>query len=131
MKLFSVIAFAFANMLSVLPAHADGLPSGQVVDLHEVLIDHIDDATLLRFRFVAPAISRDGGSVDAEQATQDMAFLCEQVALPYMQEHSLAGDQIIISLSDQETEFGQPAPDATQFFEAFTPQKANCIWEMF
>ena len=39
--------------------------------------------------------------------------------------------QIVISLSDRPVPFGEAAPDATQFFEAFALQDGTCIWEMF
>jgi hypothetical protein len=39
--------------------------------------------------------------------------------------------QVIISLSDTAVPFGESAPEATQFFEAFAIRDGACIWEMF
>tara|TARA_R110002094_G_scaffold5796_1_gene14664 strand:+ start:169 stop:549 length:381 start_codon:yes stop_codon:yes gene_type:complete len=118
-----------ALMLAASPALASDLPSGQAVTLQEVLVDQLGEETWLRFRFIAPDISRDGGTIDYETAADDMAFLCEQTALPYMAEYALQGDIIVVSLADRATEFGQPDPDATQFFEAYRPVDNACIWE--
>lgn len=118
-----------ALMLAASPALASDLPSGQDVTLQEVLVDQLGDEVWLRFRFVAPAISRNGGTVDYEAAANDMVVLCEHTALPYMAEYALEGDVIVISLADRATEFGQADPDATQFFEAFRPVDNACIWE--
>ncbi len=111
------------------PAWAVDVPSGQEVVLQEVLVDTVGAETWLRFRFVAPLISRDSAGIDMETATQDMAHLCTNLALPYIAEYALEGEMIVISLSDRETEFGTADPDATQFFEAYRPVDNICIWE--
>ena len=119
-----------AGVISVAaPALAVEVPSGQPVELHEVLVDDMGDATWLRFRFIAPQIAREGGTIDYEKAEPDMAFLCETLALPYIDEYKLDGQMIVISLADRVTEFGQADPDATQFFEAYRPVDNSCIWE--
>ena len=115
--------------LAASPALATDLPSGQTVELQEVLVDQLGEETWLRFRFIAPDISRNGGTIDHETAADDMALLCEQTALPYMAEYALEGDMIVVSLADRATEFAQPDPDATQFFEAYRPVDNACIWE--
>ena len=103
------------------------VPSGQPVDLQEVLIDDLGAETWLRFRFIAPQITRE--ALDAETAAQDMMHLCQNLALVYMTDFELEGDVIVVSLSDRPTEFGQADPDATQVFEAFRPEGGTCIWE--
>lgn len=111
------------------PAFAQDVPSGQPVELHEVLVDEVGTETWLRFRFVAPQIAREGGSITYVDAEPDMQHLCDKLALPYIDQYALSGDVIVISLSDRPTEFGQADPDATQFFDAYRPDGASCIWE--
>jgi hypothetical protein len=107
------------------------VPSGQAVQLHEVLLDEAPGALWARFRFVAPAISRDGGTVDFGQAGLDMDHLCAALVLDYLKAHSITPARVVISLSDRKVEFGAPAPDATQFFEAYRLEDGACIWEEF
>jgi hypothetical protein len=111
------------------PASAMDVPSGQPVALQEVLVDQLGDETWLRFRFVAPQIRAGDAGLDYETVADDMAHLCTTTALPYMAEYALAGDVIVVSLADSETEFGQADPDVTQFFEAYRPVDNICIWE--
>lgn len=120
---------ATALILAAVPALAVDVPSGQPVDLQEVLIDEVGTETWLRFRFVAPQISRENNGVDYETSALDMGHLCEALALPYIDEYVLNGDVIVISLADRPTEFGASDPDATQFFEAYRVQDNTCIWE--
>ena len=121
--------FAFVMLASA--AQAQDVPSGQVVALHEVLIDEVNTQSWLRFRFVAPQIARTDGDITYAQAAPDMEHLCQSTALPYMIEYDLSADMIIISLSDQITEFGATNPEATQFFDAFRVENETCIWEAF
>ncbi|MEM7520230.1 MAG: DUF6497 family protein [Pseudomonadota bacterium] len=118
-------------LLSAAPTHALDVPSGQPVDLHEVLIDEVGPQTYLRFRFIAPDIATDDAALDVEATTLDMQHLCETFALDYMTQYALSGDTIVISLADKPTAFGVPDPDATQYFEVFTPVDTFCIWEEF
>lgn len=107
------------------------VPSGQTVTLTEVLIDDAPGETWLRFRFLAPEIARDGGRIDAVTAGTDMDHLCAHLALPYMEAQNLTAARIVVSLMDREVPFGLADPDATQFFEAYRPDGARCIWEEF
>ncbi|NNK16137.1 MAG: hypothetical protein HKP51_04445 [Sulfitobacter sp.] len=118
-----------AVILAASPALAIDVPSGQPVELQEVLVDEIGTETWLRFRFIAPEITRDGGAVHYETAAFDMTHLCDVLALSYIDQYALTGDVIVISLSDRATEFGTADPDATQFFEAYRPVDNVCIWE--
>lgn len=120
---------ALALTLAATPALAIDVPSGQPVELREVLVDDLGDEVWLRFRFIAPEIAREGGSITYATAEPDFMHLCETLALPYIAEYALSGDVIVISLADRDTEFGLPDPDATQFFEAFRPVDNTCIWE--
>lgn len=118
-----------ALFLTATPALAIDVPSGQPMELQEVLVDDLGTETWLRFRFVAPEIAREGGSVTYATAEPDFMHLCETLALPYITEFALEGDVIVISLADRPTEFGTADREATQFFEAFRPVDNTCIWE--
>ena len=118
----------------VFPAAAQtavAVPSGQPVTLSEVLIDDAPGEVWARFRFVAPEISRDKALVDYDTAAGDIAYLCQNLAIPYLELHGLNAARIVISLSDRALEFGASDPDATQFFEAFRQENDLCIWEEF
>ena len=112
-------------------ARAQGLPSGLQVALQEVIVEEVSGQTVARFRFLAPAIARSGGTVRFADAEPDMARLCETVALPYVSENAIPARKVVISLADRQVEFGDADPDATQFFEAFRLENGACIWEGF
>lgn len=115
-------------VILAVPVAAQTVPSGQPVTLQEVLIDAVGTESWLRFRYIAPEITRDA-SADPEITFTDMTHLCEAEALPYIADFDLSGDVIVISLADRATEFGIADPEATQFFEAFRVQDDACIWE--
>lgn len=120
---------ALAFILAATTAQAVDVPSGQPVELQEVLVDQVSGETWLRFRFIAPQIARNTGAIDSVQAGPDMAFLCDTVAAPYIAQYELTGDVIVISMSDRRAEFGAADPDMTQFFELFRLNNNTCIWE--
>ncbi len=103
------------------------VPSGQKVTFHEEIVD--SDGQVVRFRFVAPAIARDGGEIGFAEAEPDIIHLCEHYALPRLADMMPIPAQIIISLSDRPVEFGYRDSQATQFFEAFTSENGLCVWE--
>ncbi|MGB5558411.1 MAG: DUF6497 family protein [Paracoccaceae bacterium] len=107
------------------------VPSGQPVTFHEVLTDQPGQGLAYRFRFVAPDIARDKGQADFELIGRDMEFLCNSYALPRIANGGPVPNQIIISLADRPTVFGEPDPDATQFFEAYSVDGDACMWEPF
>lgn len=108
------------------------VPSGQALSYVDTIHDAAGPAGLtLRFRFLAPAIARDGGTVDPEAAFADMQALCDGFALPRVPATGPRPAQIVITLMDREVPFGAPAPEATQFFEAFVPDGDSCVWEPF
>ena len=111
--------------------HAQEVPSGQPVTLQEVLIDEVNGEEWLRFRFVAPQIARASEGISYDVVSADIEHLCASFALPYMSDFELPSEVVVISFADQETEFGAPNPEATQFFEAFRIQNETCIWEAF
>lgn len=123
-------------LTSALPSRAEELiavPSGQPVTLQDVVMNQPGPEGLTaRFRFLAPEIARQGGSIDFDTASLDMDHLCASYALPRV----LTGTgprpgQIIVSLSDVPVIFGEITPQATQFFEAYAVENGTCIWEQF
>lgn len=108
------------------------VPSGQPVMLHEV-IGNVPgpEGLTLRFRFIAPQIAQDGGNIDYDLASADMQHLCESYVLPRIAEYGPEPKQIIISLADRAVEFGDSAPDVTQFFDAYSYEDGICILEAF
>jgi Family of unknown function (DUF6497) len=108
------------------------VPSGQNI----TYVDTVQgapgpDGLTIRFRFLAPAIARDGGTVLAEAAQADMLALCRTYALPRIASTGPQPAQIVISLSDRPVEFGVGDEGATQFFDAFSIQDGDCILELF
>lgn len=128
-------AIPFALFAQAAPAaDAIAVPSGQPVTLAEVLLDEAPgqpDQTWARFRFLAPQIARGTGTVSYDTAAPDMDHLCGTLALPYLAEHGMTAARVVISLSDREVPFGAQDPEATQFFEAYRPDGAACMWEAF
>lgn len=114
----------------------DGLvvpvPSGQEVTLMDVIWNIPGPEGLAtRFRFLAPAIARDGGTISADQAQADMLALCRDLALKRIADAGQAPAQIIISLSDRPVPFGETVPDATQYFESYALKDGDCVWSLF
>lgn len=106
------------------------VPSGQALYLQESLYEtRADDSRVLRLRYVMPAIAQAPLAYGDLEA--DFPYLCEKMALATLAETDQEVTQVIISLADRETPFGEPAPEATQFFEAFRVEDGACIWEGF
>lgn len=108
------------------------VPSGQPITYVETIPDAQGaDGLTYRFRFLAPDIAREGGKISSDVAQEDMKTLCETFALSHLTGTGPQVAQIIISLSDRPIPFGEPDPDATQYFEAFHPEGDACIWDGF
>lgn len=108
------------------------VPSGQAIRFLDVIrSDPGPEGLALRFRFVAPDIAREGGTVEADAAHADMLALCTDYALPRLPAPGPVPTQIIIVLSDREVPFGETLPEATQYFEAYSLADGTCIWEPF
>lgn len=102
------------------------VPSGLAVHWQDTIQNERSAAGLAyRFRFVAP------GLVDSTDATEDMEALCNSFALPRLPATGPMPEQVIISISDRPVEFGETAPEVTQFFEAFRIEDGRCVWELF
>ncbi|MEX0286718.1 MAG: DUF6497 family protein [Paracoccaceae bacterium] len=130
MRLYYALAISTAVAC---PAWAETVkvPSGIEVTLQEVLQDTMMEDLWLRFRYVAPRIGKDAGSVTYDVALLDIDWLCEQQAVPYIQHYELDPHRVVVSMADRELEFGTSDPDATQFFGAYRLEKDRCIWEEF
>lgn len=127
----AAIIFVANSAGSTVAMDTIAVPSGQDVTLQEVLIDEQLGAPLVRFRFLAPAIARETGSVAPAAAAQDMDHLCDTFAVPYLETFGLTVDRVVISFADQDTPFGASNPLATQFFEAYSVSEGGCMWEEF
>ncbi|WP_395539435.1 DUF6497 family protein [Neotabrizicola sp. sgz301269] len=107
---------------------AVAVPSGRAVTLLDVIMNAPGvEGAAARFRFIVPDLK--AGEADAW--ADDMLALCQDYALPRVRDNVPAPSQIIISLSDRAVPFGEAAPEAVQFFEAYAPKGDACIWEMF
>ena len=108
------------------------VPSGQVVTLMDVIRDTAGpDGLTMRFRFLAPGVARDGGTVDAETAGRDMDALCQDYALPKIANTGPQPAQIVISMSDRDLPFGETHPEATQLFNSYSIADGLCVWDVF
>ncbi len=105
------------------------VPSGQPVHLSDVLLDNNPGELWLRFRFIAPKIGATVGRIGYDVASEDMEHLCQTLAVAYVAQHGLDPAMVVISLADRPIEFGDAAPDATQFFEAYRLDQSQCVWE--
>ncbi len=106
------------------------VPSGQPVEFYEVIRDVRGARGLAwRFRFVAPEIARNSGSINFETAARDMDHLCERFAIPRLPLMGPRPREVVISFSDRPLEFGEANPEITQFFEAYRIEDETCVWE--
>ncbi|WP_282127837.1 DUF6497 family protein [Roseobacter litoralis] len=110
-------------------ASVQDVPSGQVIDLFEVLIDQVGEEAWLRFRFLAPGIGRNEFDLSFAQVEGDFEHLCNTVALPYMQQFALDTDVISIAMMNRPLEFGESDAQATQYLEAFRVVDGACAWK--
>lgn len=102
------------------------VPSGRAVTFLDVIGNAPGaEGSTARFRFVAPGLKAGDDWVD------DMQALCDSYALPRVQGNVPEPQQIVISLADRAVPFGEAAPEAVQFFEAYALKNGACIWEVF
>lgn len=129
---FLVLVQAVAPDVPLPPAgETVAVPSGQEVQFVEVVRDAAGaEGLTYRFRFLAPGIG-PGGGVAFETAVDDMQALCDLFAVPRLAAIGPVPRQVVISLADRPVAFGEPAPEAVQFFEAYAVDGGVCIWEEF
>jgi hypothetical protein len=121
-------SFLSVLMLAAAPAVAAQdvtVPSGQPLSLLEVRLE--EAPVLARFRFLAPDLDARG----FEAVADDFAVLCADLALPALAASDVTVDKLVISMSAKDVPFGEVAPDVTQFFEVFSIENGDCIWEAF
>ena len=126
-------AYLLAGVLAGSSAVAGEIevPSGISVTRQEVLHDMLMGELWLRFRYVAPRIGKDAGTVTFDVAAIDIDYLCDQDAVPHVLANDLDPARIVVSMSDRPLEFGATDPAATQFFGAYRLEEGRCIWEEF
>ncbi|MCL7464992.1 DUF6497 family protein [Phaeovulum sp. NW3] len=125
------LAVLVALGLPVMARAADQivLPSGQAVAWVETVRDAAGPMGLtLRFRFLAPQIGA-AGNISAEEALEDMAYLCDSFVLPRLPDLGPQPAEVVISLSDRALDFGATDPEAVQYFEAFRIADGACELE--
>jgi hypothetical protein len=105
------------------------VPSGQPVTFLEMLWDRPGNGLVYRFRFIAPEIGEEGREYEDVEA--DMQYLCETFALDRIAQTGPKPNQIVISLGQSETEFGEANPDVIQYFEAYRVEDGTCMLEFF
>jgi hypothetical protein len=102
------------------------VPSGREVQALDVITNAPGPAgATARFRFVVPGLNA------AEDTSADMQAICDDYSLPRIEGMVPAPQQIVIVFADRAVPFGEAAPEAVQFFEAFSVQDGACIWEVF
>lgn len=111
---------------------AIAVPSGQAVTLLDIIWNSMGpEGPAPRFRFLAPAIARDGGSIDFDLAEADLQHLCEGFALAQLAQRGVVAPLVLLTLADRVVEFGVPDPEATQYVGAFRIEGTTCISEIF
>ncbi len=110
---------------SLLAAQHIPVPSGAAVYHQETLLDKRDTPAALRFRYVQLDLAQDA---DFFTVSEDLFALCQTHAVPNMGDNGAEVGQIIVSLANEETIFGETRPDVVQMFEVFTYTKGQCAW---
>lgn len=84
-----------------------------------------------RFRFLAPQIG-GAGALSPDVALLDMVALCETFVAPRLPSGGAPQpEQVVLSLSDRIVPLGEAAPEAVQYFEAYSVSDGVCEWEFF
>jgi hypothetical protein len=108
------------------------VPSGQGVTLLDIIWNSEGpEGVTPRFRFLAPAIARSGGSVSYELAEMDLQHLCDEFVLAALGENGPLPATVLLTLADRAIEFGVSDPDSTQYTEMFRLDGTTCIREVF
>ncbi len=101
------------------------VPSGAPTYLFETLHDTVTEPHSLRFRYVQQSLSQDS---DFAIVADDLFALCQNHAAPNLGKNGADVGQIIVSIADRETIFGETRPDVTQIFEVFSIEDGQCAW---
>ena len=104
---------------------AVSVPSGREGQFLDVITNAPGPAgATARFRFVVPDLTAD------DDASADMEGLCNSYAMPRIGGMVPEIQQIVIVFADRAVPFGESAPEAVQFFEAYSVHDGACIWEL-
>ena len=121
-----------ADQVTLGDATVYAVPSGQVVTLQDIIWDGPGpDGPVARFRFLAPAIARDTGTINQEAAGADLQHLCDTVALAALAARGDLPNAVMVSLADRPVVFGDTVPEATQFFGSYRIEDGQCVLELF
>ncbi|WP_353474046.1 DUF6497 family protein [Salipiger sp. H15] len=126
-----ILALALAMTPGLATAQEESavaVPSGMPVTFYDTSFDA--DATIERFRFLAPRI---GGETPLgyDDVAPDMQHLCDSFALPRITHGQVIPSRIVISLMAEPVEVGATSPGIRQYFEAYSPKNGVCVWEAF
>ncbi|SLN49426.1 hypothetical protein AQS8620_02109 [Aquimixticola soesokkakensis] len=110
---------------------AFAVPSGQPLTFYEVITDAPAMGLVYRYRFIAPQLRALLMTHSYEALEADLAHLCRSYALPRLSNVGPRPSQLIISLSEAETPFGEANPNIEQVFEAYSIDGDTCVWEPF
>ena len=124
----------FVSLISALSAPvAAGEPEVErvlpVSGLSVAFFDLIDDTPTWRIRFTAPGLASE--DVDYASVSDDMAWLCQEEALPRLEAVAASPEHIVVTLMQEQVEFGAAMPGIRQFFESYTVEDGLCIWEVY
>lgn len=121
MKSLALIALLPLQAMADAPLQPPGAPE-LGLELYDIRIE----PELVRFRF-----SHDGGDRSFDTLEPALHWLCETVAARVLMTAHLPQTKVVVSISDQKLPFGESAPDAEQFFEAFSVDRFECTWEYY
>jgi len=101
------------------------VPSGATIYHQETLRDERNVPVSLRFRYVQLDLAQDA---DFFTVSDDLFALCQTHAVANMGNNGAGVGQIIVSLANEETIFGETRPDVVQMFEVFSYSDGQCAW---
>ncbi len=101
------------------------VPSGNSTYHFETLRDDLTEPPSIRFRYVQQSLSQDA---DYDVVADDLFALCQTHAAPKLGEIGADVGQIVVSLANEETIFGDTRKDVVQMFEVFAYADGQCAW---
>lgn len=107
------------------------VPSGRNVSLHDLFFVDEYDGLTLHAAFLWPDIKDVDLVAEMAITEADMAFLCQNFALPIIASEGRNAKRIVITFSDQPVAFGVATPHAVQVFESYLITRNICEWEAF
>lgn len=105
------------------------VPSGVAITLYDVILE--ETPQVARFRFVSAAIDPAGEGRGFADLVDDLQYLCETVVVPSLAANGWTGEDVILSVASQETEFGVFVEGITQFFQPYQIKEGACAWTEF